>query len=195
MTFLVPLVRAIDRTNELIGRAVAWLALLMVLVQVIVVIMRYVFGISVLAMQESIWYMHAIVFLVAAGYTLLHDGHVRVDILYGNVSRRGKALIDFFGVIAILLPVCVMVFWVSWPYVLAAWKVKEGSIEVSGIQGVYLLKTCILLFAVTVAAQGVSLAIKSLFILRGLEPPGLSGGAEAGDLSATEQSGIGRDAP
>ena len=168
MTFLRSLVRIIDRTNETIGQVVSWLAMAMVLVQVIVVVMRYVFGVSVLMMQESIWYMHSIVFLVAAGYTLLHDGHVRVDILYGSVGPRGKAMIDLFGVIAILLPVCVMLWWVAWPYVAAAWKVREGSVEVSGIQGVYILKTCMLVFSATLFWQGISLAIKSALTIAGI---------------------------
>ncbi len=165
MRSLVFLSRGIDAVNEWIGRVVAWLALGMVLIQVIVVVMRYVFGLSILMMQESIWYMHAIVFLVAAGYTLLHNAHVRVDILYGNVGPRRKAWIDLLGVAFILLPVCVMVWWVSWPYVVAAWAVREGSVEVSGIQGVYLLKTCMLIFAGTLGIQGVSLFIKSYLTL------------------------------
>lgn len=173
MGLLQALARGIDAVNEWIGRAVAWLALAMVLVQVVVVVMRYIFGLSVLAMQESIWYMHSIIFLVAAGYTLLHNGHVRVDILYGNVDERKKAMIDLFGVIAILLPVCVLVWWVSWPYVAAAWAVREGSIEVSGIPAVYLLKSCMLVFAAVVGIQGVSLGIKSALVLAGVRagPP------------------------
>jgi TRAP-type mannitol/chloroaromatic compound transport system permease small subunit len=158
----------IDAINEGIGRVVSWLALGMVLVQVIVVGMRYVFGVSVLAMQESIWYMHSIVFLVASGYTLLHDGHVRIDIIYGAASARGKAMIDFFGVLFILLPICIMIWWVSWPYVAASWMVREGSVEVSGIQGVYLLKTCMLIFAGTLFLQGISQAVKSAFVLAGI---------------------------
>jgi TRAP-type mannitol/chloroaromatic compound transport system permease small subunit len=169
MRALALLARGIDAINETIGRTISWLALGMVLVQVIIVVMRYVFGLSVLTMQESIWYMHAIVFLVAAGYTLLHNGHVRVDILYSNVGPIAKARIDLFGVILILLPVCVMIWWVSWPYVMAAWAVREGSVEISGIQGVYLLKTCMLIFAGGLAIQGVSLAIKSWFTITGIE--------------------------
>jgi TRAP-type mannitol/chloroaromatic compound transport system permease small subunit len=168
MSYLRGLVRVIDFINERIGRLIAWLALGMVLVQVVVVVMRYVFGLSILAMQESIWYMHAIIFLVAAGYTLLHDGHVRVDILYGAVGPKKKALIDFLGVIFILLPVCVMLWAVCWPYVAASWQVHEGSVEVSGIQGVYLLKTGMLVLAATLFIQGISLGIKSAFTLAGI---------------------------
>ena len=169
MGFITALVRGIERVSELTGRFVAWLALVMVLVQFVVVAMRYVFGLSVLAMQESIWYMHAIIFLVAAGYTLLHNAHVRVDVLYGNVNRKKKALIDLGGVLVILLPMCIATVWLSWDYVLNAWKVREGSVEVSGIPAVYLLKTCIWLFAGTLALQGVALGVRSAFILSGNE--------------------------
>lgn len=169
MKFARSLIRTLECVNEQVGRAVAWLALLMVLVQFVVVVMRYVFGISVLAMQESIWYMHAIIFLVAAGYTLLHNAHVRVDILYGRVTARGRALIDLAGVLCLLFPVCIATVWLSWDYVLNSWKVMEGSAEVSGIQGVYLLKTCIWLFAGTLALQGVALALRSAFTLAGLD--------------------------
>ena len=163
------LVRGIERVNECVGRFVAWLALAMVLVQFVVVTMRYVFGLSVLAMQESIWYMHSIIFLVAAGYTLLHNAHVRVDILYGNVDRKKKALIDLVGVLVILLPMCIATFWLSWDYVLNSWRVLESSVEVSGIPAVYLLKTCIWIFAGTLALQGIALAVRSAYTLAGAE--------------------------
>lgn len=167
MGFITALVRGIERVSEATGRFVAWLALVMVLVQFVVVAMRYVFGLSVLAMQESIWYMHSIIFLVAAGYTLLHNAHVRVDVLYGNVGRKTKALIDLGGVLVILLPMCIATIWLSWDYVLNAWRVREGSVEVSGIPAVYLLKTCIWLFAGTLALQGVALGARSAFVLSG----------------------------
>ena len=172
MGFVLTLVRGIERVGDAIGRGVAWLALLMVLVQFVVVVMRYVFGLSILAMQESIWYMHSIIFLVAAGYTLLHNAHVRVDILYGRVDDRKKAIIDLAGVLIILLPTCVATVWLSWNYVLNAWKVYEGSVEVSGIQAVFLLKTCIWLFAGTLALQGVALAVRCVFTLAGVEVDG-----------------------
>jgi TRAP-type mannitol/chloroaromatic compound transport system permease small subunit len=187
MRALASLSRGIDAINETIGRVVSWLALAMVLIQVIIVVMRYVFGLSVLTMQESIWYMHAIVFLTAAGYTLLHNGHVRVDILYGNVGPVAKARIDLFGVIFILSPICVMIWWVSWPYVAAAWAVREGSVEVSGIQGVYFLKTCMLIFAGGLFIQGISLAIKSWFTIKGIEGGVAGSGPGAG---AKDEAGL-----
>lgn len=164
--------RAVDALNEAIGVTVAWVALLMVLLEFVVVLMRYVFGIGSVKMQESIVYMHAIVFMVAAGYTLLHNGHVRCDVFYAAAPPRKKALIDLFGVLVFLLPTCVVILWVGWPYVAAAWAVREGSPEGSlGIPGVYLLKTVILVFAALVALQGLALAARSVLRLAGIDEP------------------------
>ena len=141
MTRLHGVARAIDALNEGIGVTVAWLALFMVLLEFVVVLMRYVFGVGSVKMQESIVYMHAIVFMVAAGYTLLHNGHVRCDVFYAAATPRRKALVDLIGVFVFLLPTCILIAWVAWPYVAAAWAVREGSPEGSlGIPGVYLLK-------------------------------------------------------
>ncbi len=169
MIFLVSVAQRIDALNENIGKAVAWLALFMVIVQFIVVIMRYVFGIGSIFMQESIIYLHATVFMLGAGYTLLHNGHVRVDIFYREASPRRKAVVDILGVAIFLIPVCALIWWGSWPYVANSWRVFEGSRETSGIQAVFLLKTVILVFVVLVVLQGISLAIRSLLILAGVE--------------------------
>jgi len=162
--------RVIDALNEGIGVSVAWLALLMVLVEFVVVLMRYVFGVGSVKMQESIVYMHAIVFMAAAGYTLLHNGHVRCDVFYAAAPPRKKALIDLFGVLVFLLPTCALIAWVGWPYVAAAWAVREGSPEGSlGIPGVYLLKSVILVFAALVALQGIAMAARSVLLLAGID--------------------------
>jgi TRAP-type mannitol/chloroaromatic compound transport system permease small subunit len=170
--FLQHLARAIDRLNETVGVSVAWLALLTVLVECAVVVMRYVFGVGSVKMQESIVYMHATVFMVAAGYTLLHDGHVRCDVFYAEASPRAQALIDLVGVLVFLLPTCALIAWVAWPYVAAAWAVREGSPEGSlGIQGVFLLKSIILVFALLLALQGLALATRSVLRLAGTHEP------------------------
>jgi TRAP-type mannitol/chloroaromatic compound transport system permease small subunit len=170
MTVLGRFARAVDLANERIGRAVAWLALVMVLMQFTVVVMRYVFGLGSVKMQESIVYMHAAVFMVAAGYTLLHDGHVRCDIFYGDASPRRKAMVDLLGVVVFLVPVALLIGWIGWPYVAAAWAVREGSPEGSlGIPGVYLLKSVILLFAALLLLQGLALAVRSALRLAGVD--------------------------
>jgi TRAP-type mannitol/chloroaromatic compound transport system permease small subunit len=173
--------RAIDAINDRIGRTVAWLALLMVLTQFVVVVMRYVFGIGSVVMQESVVYMHATLFLVVAGYTLLCNGHVRCDIFYADATPRRKALIDIFGVFVFLLPMCALIAWTAWPYVASAWAVLEGSPEGGlGIPGVYLLKSTILAFAVLVSLQGLSLAVHSFLLLMGVEVKPDARGAPGG---------------
>ena len=170
MSVLNKLAAAIDWLNEWVGRTVSWLLVAMIVVQFAVVIMRYVFGVSSIFVQESIVYMHATVFMVASAYTLLHDGHVRVDVFYREASPKMKALVNLFGSIVFLLPVCAVFWWRSWPYVVDSWAVHEGSRETSGIQAVYLLKTELLLFAALMALQGMSMATHALRALRGAAP-------------------------
>ena len=143
----------------------------MVLVQFSAVVLRYVFGIGSIWMQESVIYMHAYLFMVGAGYTLLQGGHVRVDIFYREASPKRKALTDLIGVFVFLLPVCVTIWLFSWGYVARSWQVLEGSKETSGIQGVFLLKSAILVFTALVALQGISLAARSLLVLAGAKTP------------------------
>lgn len=162
----------IDVLNERVGRLVSWLALVMVLTQFAVVLFRYVFGIGSIAAQEAIVYMHAIVFLWAAGYTLRHDGHVRVDIFYGAASPRARAKVDLFGSLLLLLPMAVAIFVLAFPYVVNAWAVLEGSPEGrNGLPAVFLLKSFILVYAALVGLQGVCLAYRSLLTLTGAAPP------------------------
>jgi TRAP-type mannitol/chloroaromatic compound transport system permease small subunit len=171
----------IDQVNEWIGKTIAWLALFMVLLEFTVVVLRYVFGVGFVMMQEAIVYMHAAVFMGAAGYTLCHNGHVRCDIFYSRASPRQKARIDLFGVLVFLLPMCLLVARMSWPYVAAAWAVREGSPEGSlGIPGVYLLKTVILVFAGLLGLQGIALGVRSLLILAGIKGDSVAGEGPGG---------------
>ena len=171
MNNLGAVARAIDAVNERIGRGVAWFALIMVLLQFTVVVMRYVFGLGSIFMQEGVIYLHAALFLVGAGYTLLHGGHVRVDIFYRDAAPRRKALVNLLGTLLFLLPVCAVIGWASLPYVAQSWDVLEGSRETSGIPAVFVLKSFILLFVVLIALQGISLILHSILILAGAENP------------------------
>jgi TRAP-type mannitol/chloroaromatic compound transport system permease small subunit len=119
----------IDTFSEWIGRTVAWLTLLMVLITFLVVILRYAFSTGWIAMQESITYLYALVFLLGSAYTLKHDGHVRVDIFYRTMHPKTKALVNLCGTLLLLLPTCVFFFWVSWDYVADSWSVRESSRE------------------------------------------------------------------
>jgi TRAP-type mannitol/chloroaromatic compound transport system permease small subunit len=167
MRILVAVVRVIDRANELIGRAVSWLTLAMVLIACFVVLMRYGFAWGRVWIQEAYVWLHGVVFMLGAGYTLLHNGHVRVDIFYRPASVRFKAWVDLLGSLLLLMPIVIMVLWVSWPYVVEAWVLREASREAGGLHGLFLLKTVLLGFCVLVLAQGISLAAHSILVLAG----------------------------
>ena len=169
MAVLAAFVHFVDRLNDAIGRGVAWLILAMVLITFAVVILRYVYAIGWVWMQESYVWLHGIVFMMAAGYTLLHDGHVRVDIIYRTASNRYKAIIDLFGSFILLLPLVVVVFVVSLDYVAASWVKLEESREAGGLPGLFLLKSMVLVFCVLLGLQGLALAGRSLLALAGFE--------------------------
>ncbi|SCZ64553.1 TRAP transporter small permease subunit [Thiohalomonas denitrificans] len=161
------LIGYLDAVNEATGRAVAWLTLGMVMVTFTVVVLRYAFNIGWIAMQESITYMHAAVFMLGAAYTLKHDGHVRVDIVYRRLSDRGRAWVDLLGTLLLLLPVSGFIVWVSWDYVVSSWALREGSGETGGLPWVYLLKSAIPAMAILMMLQGVALALRSLLVVTG----------------------------
>ena len=159
--------QAIDTVSEHIGRAVAWLALVMVVLQFTLVVMRYLFGISAVALDESLLYLHGCLFLFAAGYTLKHNGHVRVDLLYREAGPRTKALVNLIGTLCFLLPLAIFIWWSAFPFVDASWQSMEGSQETSGLPFLYLYKSAILVFAVLLGIQAVAQAIKAALTLRG----------------------------
>ena len=163
----------LESISEWCGRGIAWLTLLMVIVTFLVVILRYLFDIGWIAMQESITYMHAMVFLVGASYTLKHNGHVRVDIFYRKMSVRKQAWVDLLGSLFLLLPVCLFIFWSSWEYVRTSWHYLEGSPEAGGLNAVYLLKTLLLLMPALMILQGTAQFLQNLLKLRGINtgPP------------------------
>ena len=169
VSVLQGLVRGIDTTMDLIGRAVMWLSLAMVVLQVAIVLLRYVFGEGRVFLQEAMLYMNGALFLAASAYTLLHDGHVRVDIVYRSASPRTKAIIDIAGAYLFLIPVVTVLFAVSFPYVRQSWLFGERSRETGGIPFVYGLKTFILVFCVLLFFQGLSLTIRNLMRLAGIE--------------------------
>jgi TRAP-type mannitol/chloroaromatic compound transport system permease small subunit len=156
----------LDAVNSAVGMTVRWLALAMVLLQFAVVLLRYVFGISFIFLNESVLYMHAALFMLGAGYTLLIDGHVRVDIFYSRLGRRGRAVIDLAGGLGFLLPSIVAVLWFTWPSVRNAWAVLEGPISVGGIPASFLLKSMIPAFCVLLILQGLACALRDVLRLR-----------------------------
>lgn len=136
-----------------------------------VVVLRYGFNAGAIALQESVLYLHATAFMLGIASTLKDGGHVRVDVLYSRLTARGQACIDLLGHCLFLLPVAGAIFWLSLPYVQASWAIFEGSPEVGGIPGIFLLKTLIPLMATLLAAQGLAEILKSLQRLRPGETP------------------------
>lgn len=158
--------RRIDSVNDWIGRGVSWICLLMVVTTFSVVVLRYAFSIGFVWMQESYVWMHGVVFMIGASYTLLQDGHVRVDVFYRSASQRFRAWVDVAGVILLLLPVLTAIWWSSLGYVETSWSRLESSREAGGLPGLFLFKTVIPVFCVLMALQGLSLALKSYAVLR-----------------------------
>ena len=162
-------VRAIDGANGWIGRAVAWLTLVMVLITVYDVIMRYIFHAGSVAIVEAEIHLFAMNFLLAAGWTFLKDGHVRVDLVYTRLNRKKKAWIDLLGSLLFCIPYCMLIIWSVWPFLVDSWSVRECSPDPGGLPCRYVLKACIPLAFLLIAAQAISQAIKNLFILTGKE--------------------------
>jgi TRAP-type mannitol/chloroaromatic compound transport system permease small subunit len=168
---MLRIAQLIDGLNEWVGRAVSWFTLFMVLITFAVVVLRFGFNLGWVAMQESVSYLHAVLFLAGAAFTLQHEGHVRVDIFYNRMSERRKAMVDLVGTLLLLLPVCGFMLWTSWGYVVGSWAVHETSGETGGLLGLYILKSMILVMAVLLILQGVSIIIRQILSLSGTIDP------------------------
>jgi TRAP-type mannitol/chloroaromatic compound transport system permease small subunit len=154
-----------------IGLLVAWLTLALVIVTSIVVAQRYLFDAGSIRMQESITFMHAAVFMLAAAYTLAVNDHVRVDIFYSNMSPRGQALVNLFGTLLLLLPFCLFLIYSSWDFVSVSWSVREASQESGGLPFPFpgLMKSFIPVAAGLLSVQGLVIILRSLVMLRTAE--------------------------
>jgi TRAP-type mannitol/chloroaromatic compound transport system permease small subunit len=169
MYLLKKLCSWIDSINEWIGHMVAWVTLGLVVVVFSDVVMRYAFNTSFVFTQELEWHLFGFIFLIGAGYTLLHDGHVRVDIIYQRLGPKAQAWINLIGVIFFLLPGCVMVIVTSWKFAYNAWSVMEGSPDPGGIPLRFIIKGAIPFGFSLITIQGLSLGIHSLFQVLGIE--------------------------
>ena len=152
----------IDALNGWLGRVLRWLALAMVLIQFGIVVGRYVFGVNSIAVQESVLYLHAALFMLAAGYTLLVDKHVRVDVFYAKSAPEVRRRIDICGHLFLLLPAVAALAWWSWPSVRNSWAILEGPLSVGGIEAVFLLKSLIPAFCLLVALQSLAILLRLL---------------------------------
>jgi TRAP-type mannitol/chloroaromatic compound transport system permease small subunit len=161
------IVNIIDTFSEYTGRAVSWLTIAMMLLSCVIVVLRYGFNIGSVALQESMTYLHATVFLLAAAYTFKNDGHVRVDIFYREYSPEGKAWVNALGNLIFLIPMCSFLLITSWGYVANSWAILEGSPHANGIPALFLLKSLIPLAAITLILQAIADTLRSFLLLTG----------------------------
>lgn len=166
INIMQPLIKKLDSITELTGRFLAWFTLFIVVITFLVVVLRYGFDIGSIALQESITYFHAFVFMLGAAYTLKHDGHVRVDIFYRKMTATKKAWIDLLGTVLLLFPVCLFILISSWDYVFTSWSLLEESGEAGGLAYVYILKTTLLLMPLLLMLQGLVIILKNLLTIK-----------------------------
>jgi TRAP-type mannitol/chloroaromatic compound transport system permease small subunit len=167
MNFLHRFIKTIDLLNDWTGRTVAWLTLGCVLTCFTVVVLRYAFNLGFPWMQELYVWQHAAVFMAGAGYTMLHRGHVNVDVMYGKLGDRGKAWIDILGTLFLLFPWLAILAWTSAPFVLSSWRIREASATADGMPAVYLLKSLLWAFCILLFLQGLALIVRRTLFLAG----------------------------
>lgn len=161
----------IDRFNYVLGETVKWALPLLVLSVTASVFALSLFGLSWTKLSESAQYFHVIALMFGASLTLLMNEHVRVDIFQSRLKRPHKALVDFIGFYIGLMPVCLLLIWSSTRFVYFSWLIFEGSAEADGIKGVFILKTLIPIFAVLMLAQGLSIALRAVMVMRDIDAP------------------------
>lgn len=165
MKLLERIADAIDALSRAIGGLVKWLAVAVVLIQLVVVGLRYVYGSSFIWMQESVTYAHATLFMLAIGYTFLVDQHVRVDVFYARWTNRRKALVDLVGILVAVLPFCALLIWASWTYVSMSWRLGEGPMQVGGLPLLPYLKSLIPAMAVLLGLQATAIGLRAILVL------------------------------
>ena len=163
--------RCIDRVNEIVGRAAAWLLLAVVGICFTGVVLRYVFGIGFVWVQDAYVWLHAVILTLVAGFALKDGRHVRVDLVYGRVGRRARAWIDLLGVFAFLMPFCIVLLIHGYGWAERSWALAERSVNVGGLPGLYLVKSTLPAMAVLLALQGLALAGRSVLVLAGDRDP------------------------
>ena len=160
----------IDELSYRLGRIFSWLTLTMVIAMAAIVVLRYVFQIGSIALQESIIYINALIFTFGGAYTLKEQGHVRVDIFYSRINEKKRAWVDLFGSLLFLVPSTCFIIWISWDYVAVSWRIREGSAESSGLPFVYFLKAVILVIPALLLLQGISEIVKSISVIKRQDP-------------------------
>ncbi len=154
-----------EAVNRWLGKVAAFAVLAIVGLQFFIVLARYMFGFNVIWLQDMITYGHAAIFMLCAAVTFAGDGHVRIDILYSRWDKGQQARVDFYGVLLLLLPFCLLMLWLAVPYVVDSWRNLEGSFQTMGLQFVYLLKSLLIVFPLSLMVQGALLAFRAYWVM------------------------------
>jgi TRAP-type mannitol/chloroaromatic compound transport system permease small subunit len=183
------LLRAINALNRTVGKVFSWLALGIVITCFWVVVERYLFSTTRLWMQDLYVWLNGAMFTAVAGFALLRDDHVRVDMFYARMSPRGRAIVDLGTVLFGIVPLCLILGWFAWFYVQAAWQIREGALFFGGLPYTYLLKTVILGFVVLLLVQALAIALRCIAVIGGtpvdvFDPPAPAVSPAAPDGSA-----------
>ena len=184
MTVLKSIIKVIDAFSQKTGVWVSWLTTLLVITVFYDVIMRYVFKNGSIAVQEMEWHIFSVIFLLGAAFTLKHDGHVRVDIIYTRLGSKTKAWVDFIGTFIFLIPFALMIIYSTKPFIMASWAVKEISPDPGGLPFRYVLKAMIPIGFLFLIVQGVAQALKSLLVILGEDDSEMRRGASPEDSVA-----------
>ena len=168
MSSLLSLSRLIDRLNERVGHAFYWLVLVTVLISAANAIVRKVFNYSSNGLLEIQWYFFSAIFLFLAGYTLLRNEHVRIDVISSRLSKRAQTWIDILGTLFFLLPMAILLMWLSWPVFVDAYQRNEVSTNAGGL--IWPARLLVPVGFLLLVAQGISELIKRIAFLRGLIP-------------------------
>lgn len=166
MNLLLKIAQGINQINLRVGQLISWLTLVLVALVITVVLSRYLLGVGSIAIQESVSYVHAMIFMLGLAFTLQRGGHVRVDIFYREFSPSRQAIVNLIGAVVFLMPFCGLILLASWDYVMASWSIRETSSETGGIAAVYLLKTLMIIMPVTLVLQGIAQVIESIAVLK-----------------------------
>ncbi len=161
------LYQVISKFTERLGLATRYLSLFLVISTALVVVLRYVFNYSSIALQETMTYLHVSLFMLGAAYTLKHDGHVRVDVFYQHMSAARKCWVNILGTVFLLFPTCLFVLIICFPYVSSSWAINEHSIESSGLPWLFLLKSLLLVQPVLLMIQGLAEILLNILMLKG----------------------------
>ncbi len=165
MRLLKILIKSVDNLSEWTGGIVSWLVVLLTFVTFYDVVARYLLKSGSVGIQEMEWHLFALIFLLSAGWTLKHKAHVRVDIFYAKLSRKGKAIVDIGGALFLLLPFSILIIYTSLDFVVNSWSVREGSGDPGGLPARYLIKAMIPVGFALLALQGVSELLRNISIL------------------------------